>query len=95
MKRGVSGEVLFVKCEVGATSHLTPPHSHFTFLLGLGVPLGQMRLGSRLEFSPGADPGLQFLGGFVPQPPAGFSLQSLARNASTQVFAGPRQQCKH
>ena len=38
---------------------------------GLGVPLGQMRLGSRFP--------LQVLGGFVPQPPAGFPLQSLTR----------------
>jgi len=37
----------------------------------LGVPLGQMRLGSRFP--------LQVLGGLVPQPPAGFPLQSLTR----------------
>jgi hypothetical protein len=40
----------------------------------VGVPLGQMRLGSRFP--------LQVLGGFVPQPPVGFPLQSLTRNAT-------------
>jgi hypothetical protein len=37
----------------------------------LGVPPSQMRPGSRFP--------LQVLGGFVPQPPVGFPLQSLTR----------------
>jgi hypothetical protein len=42
-----------------------------------GVPLGQMRLGSRFP--------LQVLGGFVPQPPVGFPLQSLTRTRKPQL----------
>ena len=46
---------------------------------GVGVPPSQMRPGSRFP--------LQVLGGFVPQPPVGFPLQSLTR--MTHLRNGP------